>query len=35
LDIDELVAIAKTGLTRTLTPLECKKYLHLAQCPIQ
>ncbi len=35
LDMDELIAMAKARLTRTLTTEECQKYLHLAQCPAQ
>jgi WD40 repeat protein/class 3 adenylate cyclase len=33
LDIDDLIALAKTRVTRTLTQEECNKYLHLAKCP--
>jgi WD40 repeat protein/class 3 adenylate cyclase len=33
LDIDELVQIAKSRLTRTWTSVECKKYLHSDVCP--
>lgn len=33
LKIDDLVELAKTRLTRTLTEEECQKYLHLEQCP--
>jgi WD40 repeat protein len=32
LDVDELIALAQSGLSRTLTEAECQKYLHLAQC---
>jgi len=33
LNIQDLAAIAQARLTRTLTPEECQKYLHMAQCP--
>ncbi len=33
LDINELMQIASTCLTRTWTPEECSKYLHTAACP--
>jgi WD40 repeat protein/transcriptional regulator with XRE-family HTH domain len=33
LTIDELVQIARSRLTRSLTIEECQKYLHLEQCP--
>ena len=33
LPIEELVALAKTRVTRSLTTDECQKYLHLDQCP--
>jgi WD40 repeat protein/DNA-binding SARP family transcriptional activator len=33
LQIKELVAIALSRLTSSLTPLECQKYLHSPQCP--
>jgi WD40 repeat protein len=33
LDIDELVQIARSHLTRSLTTEECQKYLHVEQCP--
>ncbi len=33
LPIDELAALAKSRVTRTLTAEECQKYLHLEQCP--
>jgi len=33
LDPDDLVALAKTRVTRTLTTEECLKYLHVEQCP--
>jgi WD40 repeat protein len=33
LNIEELVALAKARLTRSLTTEECKKYLHMEQCP--
>ena len=32
LDMDELIAMAKAHLTRTLTTKECQKYLHMEQC---
>jgi len=30
---DDLLALARTRLTRTLTLAECQKFLHVAQCP--
>ena len=33
LPIEDIVAIAKSRVTRTLTPDECRKYLHAEQCP--
>jgi WD40 repeat protein len=33
LDIDELIEIARSELTRTFTLEECRQYLHLARCP--
>jgi WD40 repeat protein/DNA-binding SARP family transcriptional activator len=33
LNIDKLIDIAKSRLTRTLTTEECQKYLHMATCP--
>jgi hypothetical protein len=33
LDIDELLAIAKQKLTRSLTEEECHQYLHVGTCP--
>jgi len=33
LPIDELVALAESRLTRTLTTEECQKYLHVESCP--
>jgi WD40 repeat protein len=33
LTIDELVQIARSRLTRSLTIEECQKYLHVEQCP--
>jgi len=33
LDIDELMAIAKSELTRRLTDEECQQYLHMDRCP--
>jgi WD40 repeat protein len=33
LDIDELIALARTCVTRSLTPEECRKYLNLDECP--
>jgi WD40 repeat protein len=32
-DIDELVQIGRTRVTRTLTDQECRTYLHLDACP--
>ena len=33
LDLDDLIAIADTKVTRTLTDEECRQYLHVARCP--
>lgn len=33
LNVDELIALARSGLTRTFTESECQKYLHMEQCP--
>jgi WD40 repeat protein len=33
LDVDELIALAESRLTRTLTDEECQEYLHVTQCP--
>ncbi|HZM25484.1 MAG TPA: hypothetical protein VFC02_27290, partial [Anaerolineales bacterium] len=33
LNIDKLINIAKSRLTRTLTTEECQKYLHVNTCP--
>jgi WD40 repeat protein len=33
LDIDELIALARSRVTRSLTDEECETYLHLDQCP--
>jgi WD40 repeat protein len=35
MDMNELVALARSRLTRTLTESECQKYLHLEQCPVE
>jgi WD40 repeat protein/DNA-binding SARP family transcriptional activator len=32
LDVDDLVAMARRKLTRTLTEAECREYLHVARC---
>jgi WD40 repeat protein/class 3 adenylate cyclase len=32
-DVDELLRIGASRVTRTLTPLECRTYLHLDACP--
>jgi len=34
LPIDDLVALAESRLTRSLTVEECKLYLHVANCPV-
>jgi WD40 repeat protein len=31
--IEDLVALAKSRLTRSLTAYECRQYLHREQCP--
>ena len=33
LEIEDLIALAKSRLTRTLTDAECQKYLHMGSCP--
>jgi WD40 repeat protein/transcriptional regulator with XRE-family HTH domain len=33
LRIEDLIALAKSRLTRTLTTEECQEYLHMASCP--
>ena len=33
LDLDDLIAIAESRLTRTLTDDECRQYLHVDRCP--
>jgi hypothetical protein len=33
LPIEELIALAKTRVTRALTTEECQKYMHVPQCP--
>lgn len=33
LRLDDLIALAKTRVTRSLTQEECQTYLHVAQCP--
>jgi hypothetical protein len=33
LPIDEIIAIAKSRVTRALTTDECQKFLHTDQCP--
>jgi WD40 repeat protein len=33
LDIDELMALARTRVTRSLSLEECRQYLHLDECP--
>ncbi len=33
LPIEELMALAKTRVTRSLTPDECRQFLHVDQCP--
>lgn len=32
---EDLIALAKTRVTRTLTTEECQKYLHLSECPTE
>src|SRR5579859_6902714 len=33
LPLDDLVALAKSRVTRSLTPDECQQYLHVSSCP--
>jgi WD40 repeat protein/transcriptional regulator with XRE-family HTH domain len=35
LQIDELLALAQSRVTRSFTTAECKKYLHVEQCPTE
>jgi WD40 repeat protein len=35
LNIDDLITIAKSRLTRSLTEQECQQYLHMETCPPQ
>jgi hypothetical protein len=34
LPLDELIALAKSRLTRSLTTEECQQYLHVTTCPV-
>ncbi|HSR33492.1 MAG TPA: WD40 repeat domain-containing protein, partial [Anaerolineae bacterium] len=34
-DVDDLVALAQSRLTRWFTPAECRQYLHLDKCPAE
>jgi hypothetical protein len=34
LNIDDLLALARSRVTRSFTPAECRKYLHIEQCPL-
>jgi hypothetical protein len=33
LNIDDLIKVAKSRITRSLTTAECRQYLHLDACP--
>jgi WD40 repeat protein len=33
LDVQELITLVRSRLTRSLTTAECQQYLHVAQCP--
>jgi WD40 repeat protein len=35
LNIDELIKLAKSRVTRSLTTEECQKYLHMETCPVE
>lgn len=35
INLDELINLAKTRVTRPLTTEECQKYLHVEQCPVE
>jgi hypothetical protein len=35
LDVDQLLAVAYTRITRWLTESECRQYLHVDECPVQ
>jgi WD40 repeat protein len=34
LDVDDLLEIANENVTRSLTDLECRRYLHVESCPV-
>jgi WD40 repeat protein/DNA-binding SARP family transcriptional activator len=34
-DVDDLVALARSRLTRWFTPTECRQYLHVDECPAE
>jgi WD40 repeat protein len=34
LNIEELIALARSRVTRALMTEECQKYLHVEQCPM-
>jgi WD40 repeat protein/class 3 adenylate cyclase len=34
-DLDELMALARSRVTRSLTTEECQKYLHVEACPVE
>jgi WD40 repeat protein len=34
LNIEDLLALAYSRVTRSFVPAECRKYLHVEQCPI-
>jgi WD40 repeat protein len=35
LPIDEVIALAKSRVTRSLTTEECQQYLHVTTCPVE
>jgi WD40 repeat protein len=35
LNIEELIALARARLTRSLSAAECQQYLHMEQCPLE
>ena len=34
LPVEELIALARERVTRTLTEAECRQYLHVETCPV-
>jgi hypothetical protein len=34
LQLEDLIRLARSRLTRSLTVEECRKYLHMEECPV-